>query len=547
MSTTTRRTPLALIPALLCLVGALTLAASDPPAAGGRPPAMFQTAPSCIACHTGMVSAAGEDVSFGPQWRASMMANSARDPYWQAGVRREVLEHPEARAHIEDECSVCHMPMARTQSRASGHEGEIFAHLPVGATGTGAAELAADGVSCTACHQITAEQLGERASFTGGYHVDATRPHGQRLVYGPDDVDRGRTRIMRSSSGFAPAKAGHLGESEMCATCHTLITKAFGPGGQVVGELPEQVPYQEWVHSSYRQTTSCQSCHMPEVEGEMAVSPVWGEKRTSVSRHVFRGGNAFMTRVLTRYGADLGVTALPQELDGARARITAHLEHESARLSIAGVRRSGGALRAEVHVESLAGHKLPTAYPSRRAWLHVTVHDRGGAIVFESGGVEASGRIAGNDNDEDARRFEPHHAEVTDAGQVQVYESVMVDHAGAVTTGLLWGVRYAKDNRLLPRGFDKATAPADVAVHGAARADADFMAGGDRARYVVQVPETGGPFRVEVELRYQSIGYRWAENLRAFDAPEPARFVKYYEAMAAVSSTVLARAAATVE
>lgn len=52
---------------------------------------------------------------------------------------------------------------------------------------------------------------------------------------------------------------------------------------------------------------------------------------------------------------------------------------------------------------------------------------------------------------------------------------------------------------------------------------------------------------MEAELRYQSIGYRWAENLRAFDAPEPARFVKYYEAMAAVSSTVLARAAATVE
>ncbi|MCU0257369.1 MAG: hypothetical protein MUF60_11585 [Vicinamibacterales bacterium] len=198
-------------------------------------------------------------------------------------------------------------------------------------------------------------------------------------------------------------------------------------------------------------------------------------------------------------------------------------------------------------MESLAGHKLPTAYPSRRAWLHVTVRDRLGAIVFESGGAEASGRIAGNDNDEDGRRFEAHHAEITNARQVQVYESVMVDHAGAVTTGLLWGVRYVKDNRLLPRGFDKATAPADVAVHGEALADADFAAGGDRVRYAVQVPETGGPFRLEAELRYQSIGYRWAENLRAFDAPEPARFVKYYEAMAPVSSVVLARAAATVE
>ena len=30
-----------------------------------------------------------------------MMANSAKDPYWQAGVRREVMDHPQAQAAIE--------------------------------------------------------------------------------------------------------------------------------------------------------------------------------------------------------------------------------------------------------------------------------------------------------------------------------------------------------------------------------------------------------------------------------------------------------------
>ena len=74
----------------------------------------------------------------------------------------------------------------------------------------------------------------------------------------------------------------------------------------------------------------------------------------------------------------------------------------------------------------------------------------------------------GNDNDADGSRFEPHYLEITDPDQVQIYEDIMVDYAGAVTTGLLWGVEYVKDNRLLPRGFDKATASDDVAVKGEA-------------------------------------------------------------------------------
>lgn len=544
---TVRRSSLALVAALPCLVLAWPVGAGAPREEGGRPAALFEPASRCISCHTGMVSPEGEDVSFGPQWASSMMANAARDPYWHAGVRREVLDHPHAATAIEDECSACHMPMTRFESKASGGQGAVFSHLPAGAARTRVADLAADGVSCTACHQIAAERLGDPSSFTGGFAIDTARPVGERQIFGPYAVDGGRARLMRSSSGFVPSQSPHLAASEMCATCHTLITHAFGPDGKVVGELPEQVPYQEWHHSAYRDTNSCQSCHMPVVAGEMPVSPVLGPKRAAVSRHAFRGGNGFMLRLLTRYGAELGVTALPQDLDAAAARNHAHLETESARLSLEEVGVAGGRLLATVRVENLAGHKLPTAYPSRRAWLHVTVRDRAGAVVFESGSFDASGRIAGNDNDEHPRRFEPHHAEVAAADQVQIYESVMADHAGQVTTGLLSAVRYVKDNRLLPRGFDKATAPADVAVHGHAAQDADFTAGGDRVRYTVAVPDGAGPFTVDAELRYQTVGFRWADNLRQVDAPETARFAKYYDEMAAVSSVRLASATATVK
>jgi hypothetical protein len=45
-----------------------------------------------MVCHNSLVTPSGEDVSIGTSWRGSMMANSSRDPYWQASVRRETLD-----------------------------------------------------------------------------------------------------------------------------------------------------------------------------------------------------------------------------------------------------------------------------------------------------------------------------------------------------------------------------------------------------------------------------------------------------------------------
>jgi hypothetical protein len=79
-------------------------------------------------------------------------------------------------------------------------------------------------------------------------------------------------------------------------------------------------------------------------------------------------------------------------------------------------------------------------------------------VLFESGNVTATGVIRGNDNDADPRRFEPHYAQIRREDEVQIYEAILGDARGTVTTGLLQATRYLKDNRLLPRGFDKRTA-----------------------------------------------------------------------------------------
>jgi hypothetical protein len=113
-----------------------------------------------------------------------------------------------------------------------------------------------------------------------------------------------------------------------------------------------------------------------------------------------------------------------------------------------------------------------------------------------------------------------------------------------VTTGLLSAVRYVKDNRLLPRGFDKRTAHQDIAVVGEASEDTDFTGAGDRVRYAVDVGNAPGPFEIEAELWFQPISYRWAANLQPYNAEETRRFTRYYQAMSSASAVMLVRARA---
>ena len=50
-----------------------------------------------------------------------------------------------------------------------------------------------------------------------------------------------------------------------------------------------------------------------------------------------------------------------------------------------------------------------------------------------------------------------------------------------------------------------------------------------------------GPFRADVELRYQPIGFRWAENLKEYRSFETDRFTRYFDEMSEGSATLLAR------
>ena len=221
------------------------------------------------------------------------------------------------------------------------------------------------------------------------------------------------------------------------------------------------------------------------------------------------------------------------------------LQSKSVRLTIRNVDVASSQLQLDVLVENLTGHKFPTAYPSRRAWLHVVVRDRNGRTAFESGALRPDGSIEGNDNDADPARFEPHYREIKTADQVQIYEPILKDQSGHVTTGSsqrcgLFEGQSPVTGRLSKQNAEKILPSLEmlrtIRLYGCRGPDPLFR----RAKIIAP-----GPFHVDVELWYQPIGFRWAHNLSPYKAMEPQRFVEYYEASPADTAIILAHSTAT--
>jgi hypothetical protein len=466
------------------------------------------------------------------QWRSTMMANSAKDPLWQAKISSEVNRNPELRDVIEDKCSRCHMPMARVQAVTEGTPVTVLDYGFLSETHH-LHEAAMDGVSCSLCHQIDESGLGTPASFTGNYVIDTATPSPYRRVYG--GLAQPLQRPMQMHVGYTPTHGAHVNDASYCGACHTLYTPVVDTDGNIVGEFPEQTPYLEWEHSVYSETGEnkhCQGCHMPEGVGTVVLSsrPPWLRARFPVGQHTLVGGNSFMLGILKDHGAELGVTADTVHLDATADLAIGQLTLQTAQLSLLSQNVEDGVFTAVVQVSNLAGHKFPTGVPIRRAWLHIRVTDQQGRLIFESGAPWPDGRIAGNDADNIATVFEPHYDVITSADQVQVYETIMHDSDDQVTYTFLNAAGYLKDNRLLPRGFDKTSANSDIAVYGGAATDHNFTGGADTVTYQIDVGEALLPLQLTARLLYQQVGRRFMEDLRQDATPQVKKFAGYYDA-----------------
>lgn len=496
---------------------------------------LFATGDGCALCHstsknaTALWSQTGEDVSPHGLWKATMMANAARDPYFRAQLAHESAKNPKIAGELEALCMRCHTPMAHHTHRIAGQKplsiGEATSH-----------PLYSDGVSCTVCHQIQPDGLGTEATWDGQPLIIPGR-----TIFGPFADPGGTPMIMHSA--FTPKQGSHIQSSAMCASCHTLRTEHT-----MGGKFTEQSPYLEWRNSVFSdeappngqgrtgQSRTCQECHMPDV-GPMRIARNPGgfefniQTRDPVRGHAFIGGNALMLDIFKDNAQELGITAPIEALERIARATRTQLGHRTATIAVESARREkqpdgSTMLTFDVVVTNLTGHKFPTGYPARRAWVATLVRS-GRTAIFTSGNPDDSGKIEKLDSEVGL----PHVNVVTQESQVPIYEMVAADANGKPTLFLSEMATRLKDNRLLPAGYKSDGPHADVTSPVGTQGDENFSAGSDRITYRVPIPaDVTGRISVIARLYYQTIPPAWAGSLRGSDVPESVKFLRMYDA-----------------
>ncbi|MCA9662680.1 MAG: hypothetical protein KC486_30350 [Myxococcales bacterium] len=269
-----------------------------------------RSAVRCAECHEPYVRT----------WEASAHADAARSPYYQAlggGKDRR--------------CAACHTPL----------RGALDGDDPIHD----------EGITCDACHGVTAVASTPRDP---GLTFDLV----SNRKYGPlcDSKDHYFHRVGCSQL---------FTESRFCGACHHLEWPARGGGAA----LPVITDFAEWSASDARGSTSCQECHMSGEPGEVARG--W-DPRDKVSRHDLLGDG----RGLLGDAVDLEARAVTE---GAERWIEVEVSNRGAPHSIpAGLAGRRLVLRAEF--VDAKGDALPLR--EERVYARVLVDKVGAEVPF---------------------------------------------------------------------------------------------------------------------------------------------------------------------
>jgi hypothetical protein len=254
-----------------------------------------------------------------------------------------------------------------------------------------------------------------------GYFLDRSA-----LVAGP-----GAALVRGDSHAIAgPDARRYLASSEFCGACHDV--RLFGTdalAGPGAGEHFKRLrnAYSEWAawsddeRRAGRAPATCQDCHMSLYPGVCVPSAVAPLSATAAGR-ACPPGTAFAPRPPGSYARG------PASAGSAASRITAHyfsgvdlplapgfdraalddptvdvagiplgarqrrdiLLARTFRLAVDQPELSGGRLEIPLVVENVgAGHRVPAGFSQEREfWIHLTVRDRSGRVVYEVGRVD---------------------------------------------------------------------------------------------------------------------------------------------------------------
>jgi hypothetical protein len=507
----------------------------------------FKPSGNCEGCHGhdpsgyAMTTQDGVDVNVVDAWRSTIMANAARDPFWRAKVSHETLVDPGHQAELEDKCTKCHAPMGNFGNHFTTHDPYSIALMAQD-------HVALDGVSCVPCHIQLADSIGK--FFSGELRFDTLG----RPLFGPYADNTIFGAPMESFVGYTPQYGEQVLDAGLCAGCHTLITETADLTGDPTGdEFVEQATYHEWLNSDFNDEQhpetgiTCQGCHVPLLDDDIGVvlsaNYIFLQPKTPFGQHHFAGANTFMLNMLKGHVDTLQLTATPTQFDSTIARTGRMLRQHTLLIGTSMAARDADTAFIDVKLTNLAGHKFPSGYPTRRAWIQLVVINAAGDTLYNNGASDGNFEIVGQD-----ATWEPHHDVVTSPDQVQIYEMVMGDVNGDTTTVLGRAKAPLKDDRLVPAGFSMAHFAYDTTqIVGVPGSDIDFNrdedgiegSGTDVVHYHVPVNGETGALEIHATVWYQSVPPRSVNEMFSHSSPEIDLFKGMFQA--ADNSPVLVR------
>ena len=448
----------------------------------------------------------------------SPMGLAGRDPIFFSQLQSETNNLPEFTTCIETTCLHCHGVMGQRQlaidTEGQDTEGceQLFVIAPPSQVPFGkpfALDMvtqwpnstdnefqeygarARDGISCTVCHHIADTDQGLEDTFTGNF---VTGPADE--IYGP--YEQVSVKPMQQATGITPRLGSQVSNSDLCGSCHNILLPVFTNEGEITGYSYEQTTGLEYDNSVFAMTgtesQSCQDCHMPthfdgkELTFEIASiesnmfppttnrlpdSEITLTERSPYVRHTLHGLNLFINQIFQQfplmlgYAQLVGLPAVPQtpSLITGQASMIEMAQRQVATVNIKELSiNQDGELEAVVEVTNLTGHNLPSGVGFRRVFIEFLVRDSDGNVLWASGRTNKLGAIVHGTTDIvlpseqpvkfPAIPFQPHYQTITRQDQVQIYQELIKDSAGDLTTSFLRRVTKVKGNSIRPRGYD---------------------------------------------------------------------------------------------
>ena len=161
------------------------------------------------------------------------------------------------------DCADCHFPLLSLKAHKEGKEVDL---------GVAMNEKKDHGISCIFCHSVASVHIKQDAN--GRYHTRIS----DTVTLGRSDTHYGPLKDSKSPVHKSQYSALHK-TSELCGSCHLNQEKFLSIS-----------TYKDWKEAfdSGKTDKTCQQCHMPLIEGEVA-SAIGGPKRKGLRRHTFVG------------------------------------------------------------------------------------------------------------------------------------------------------------------------------------------------------------------------------------------------------------------